>query len=242
MKRNNIFMWAYITFIILSSLVRLVNAYPLWNYIILAITVSGAFFAVEDLFLSLSKSLDDSIDILMPFIEQVQDKYTKKLEVIAEMEGKIDTLRKDESDDMNNIIKMIYSNKQDVLKEKGQLQLIINQVEHQNKKSKKHKSRAYIFAYCGFFCLLSIMLLSSFYTIPLVVQELLTVLPFAVILITKQISIHAEDVIKEKSATCEKILQNHEEIIQKLSEMDQELCKLSEIIENIIELENDTDE
>ena len=58
MKRNNWFMIAYILFLIIASVVRYFYNYPMWNSLVLAVTVSSSILSFAEAFsvmLSISK-------------------------------------------------------------------------------------------------------------------------------------------------------------------------------------------
>ncbi len=232
MKRNNIFMWAYITFIILCSAVRMIQNYPLWTYILLAITVSGIFFAIEDLCLSISKMMDDFVRITAPFHEKMQKNNEKKLKFVEEMETKIEVLQKDDS----GMIDIIKKNKTDVLNQKNALQGLEETIRQQQKTSERCQGLASKITYLGFLCLLCIMLSSSFFTISKLVQELLTVIPFAIILITKQIVILTADKIQEQRAKNAIILKTDEKITQYLKKMVKLYEELAGLVEEKVKL------
>lgn len=49
-KSNNAFMVAYIAFIFISAIVRAIRYYPMWDNLVMAISVAGVFLAVADYF------------------------------------------------------------------------------------------------------------------------------------------------------------------------------------------------
>lgn len=192
MKRNNIFMWAYISFIIISALLRIFVEFSLWSPIVLAITASSVFFALEDLFASLYHFLKDSLDISNNFALEARKKYDRDMEILAKIDETI-SLYKDSQYDLSDI-NSTHEPMRKTLLEIGE---IICSVERNNetKRSKlnKHKKAANCFAYFGFLCLFCTLIIASSITVPGIVQEILTVVPFAMILITQQLkSISAE--------------------------------------------------
>lgn len=61
MKRNNMFMLAFILFIFISAIVRLFGEFPMWDTIIVAVTISSGFFAVADSRSTVASDLNRSI-------------------------------------------------------------------------------------------------------------------------------------------------------------------------------------
>lgn len=204
MKRNSIFMWAYISFIIFSVLLRIFVEFSLWRPIVLAITVSSVFFALEDLYASLYHSLKDSLDISNDFASEARKKYEKEMKILTKIDESV-PLYKDSQYDITDI-NCIYEPAR-----KGYLEIdeIICSVERDNEakrnKLNKYRKATYCLAYFGFLCLFCTLIIVSSITVPEVVQEVLTVVPFAMILITQQLkSISAEknrkDLIGSKHA------------------------------------------
>lgn len=58
MKRNNIFMLAYIAFVAVCLIVRIFWNYPMWDNIVIAITISSVFFAYADMFHIIAGSIE----------------------------------------------------------------------------------------------------------------------------------------------------------------------------------------
>lgn len=58
MKRNSIFMLAYIAFVAICFIVRIFWNYPMWDNIVLAITISSVFFAYADMFHIIADSIE----------------------------------------------------------------------------------------------------------------------------------------------------------------------------------------
>ena len=86
MKRNNIFMWAYISFIGISVALRLLLNYSLWNPIIFAITFSSMFFAIEDFFTLLYQTKRKSCDITDSFVTSARAKKEAALSFFGELD------------------------------------------------------------------------------------------------------------------------------------------------------------
>ncbi len=59
MKKNNTFLLAYIIVIFACTMVRLFWDYPMWSNIVIAVTISSAFFAFSDLYRQKSNSLTE---------------------------------------------------------------------------------------------------------------------------------------------------------------------------------------
>lgn len=186
MKRNNIFMWAYISFIIFSALLRIFVEFSLWSPIVLAITVSSVFFALEDLYTSLCHSLKDSIDIVDNFLSEERKKYDREMRYVAKL-GRAISLYEDSIQDIMS--KDSYESFRDSYREADDIICSIEKGnEEKRNKIKIYQKATNTCAYLGFLCLFFTLIIANSLTVPEIVQEILTVVPFALILITRQIN------------------------------------------------------
>lgn len=230
MKRNNIFMWAYISFIIISIILRMFVDFELWESIILAITTSGIFFAIEDLYVSLSRALGSSIEIAESFISEAREKINKDLAFFAVIDEKTMILKNTKHDisDIQCSIKPFKEFSQEMNK-------CVCDFEEQLSIKKKSKNRyekiANIFTYLGFLCLLCTMIIASFVTVPILIQELLTVLPFAIILITQQVNNNASERINNETISSKNALQMQESARNELNKYKNKFDYLINLIE-----------
>lgn len=86
MKKNNSFMLAYIIFIFVANIVKYFWEYPMWNTIVVSITVVSSFFAVSDFFLAgaklyenLKSSIGECIETALDEITQIKKLLDKRL-------------------------------------------------------------------------------------------------------------------------------------------------------------------
>lgn len=90
MKRNDIFMWAYITFVFFCIVLRIFWSFPLWGAVVLAITISSMFFAVEDICSSIARFSKETCDIADNFILTARKEISKDLEFLTTVDEKAD--------------------------------------------------------------------------------------------------------------------------------------------------------
>lgn len=69
MKRNNIFMLAYIVFIFLCAWIKSINDFPMWGRLVVAITTASWAFAISDCCSSISNLLKDTYEAQFPLVD-----------------------------------------------------------------------------------------------------------------------------------------------------------------------------
>ena len=187
MKRNAIFMWAYITFMGLSIILRLFLEYEFWNPIVLSVTLSSIFFAFEDLFSLLYQTQKNSCDMIENFVKNARHKkqedlsfFNKYNELIEQFIDKKPTL----------VAAQKISHKQ--IKRLEEVLEVIAELEEINLKERKKEKTfnlfSCIFAYIGFLLLFISLIGSTLISIPSLIQEIISVVSFTIILITQQIN------------------------------------------------------
>ena len=219
-------MWAYISFIGISIILRMFLDYAIWNPIVIAITISSMFFACEDLFHLLYQTRKKSCDMTENFIFDAKKKqepakmfFSKLDSKAAEYEGtKYDlTNLQNEAANEKTRLEEIYG--------------LLNRLEEFNKKDRKKENRlkvtSQLFAYAGFLLLFVSMIACTLISVPQIIQEILTVLSFAIILITQQINNIAVDKIQKES-------KRNSDIIHKFNENYEEWTKLTDRFSEVI--------
>lgn len=223
-------MWAYISFIIICTTLRFIVDYPLWNAIVIAITTSSVFFAIEDLFSSLSSSLGSSIDIAENFLFESKEKNNKDLVFFEQVDKKAE-LYSGSKNDITSIKRSFDSVK---VKAKEMEQELIDFEEGLKIKKKaktKLRKTANIFAYLGFLCLLCVMIFTSNVNLSPLVQDIFTVVPFVTILITQQINTKASVLIKKEMSESKTVLLKQDEVRQSLLGSEEKFNYLINLIE-----------
>lgn len=226
MKRNNIFMWAYITFIGISIILRIFLNYAIWNPIVIAITISSMFFAFEDLFHLLYQTQKKSCDMTENFIFDAK----KKKEPAIMFFSKLDNKAAEYEGTRYDLTKL----QKQAANEKTRLEEIIellNQLDELNEKDRKKEKRLKVtsqsFAYAGFLLLFVSMIACTLISVPQIVQEILTVLSFAIILITQQINNIAVDKIQKEN-------KRNSDLMQKFNEEYNEWTKVTDRFNDVI--------
>lgn len=251
MKRNSIFMWAYITFVFMAIIMRLCFDYPLWTPLVLAVTISSVLFAVEDLFASLAKTLSDTCDNIENFVSIARGKMEKALssienelasleKVLVFLEETSAALEKTSksANDIENLVHKVSGTKKTTEKNKVRLTGMIQNLSDIEQKAindrrlqKRYSEYANFLAYLGFLILFFVLILAPFTTISTATQDEFTVFSFFVILITRQISIDKSMKIKDDMLTFQNFVQSQEELEADISDIEKIYNSIIELIE-----------
>ncbi|MBD5161640.1 MAG: hypothetical protein HDT14_06440 [Oscillibacter sp.] len=231
MRRNNLFMWAYISFVFISVVVRLLVDYSLWAPLVIAITISSIPFGIEDLFISLSKSLNDSCDIKENFTSIFRRRAEKELCFFENVSQRKEFF-KNEMYDISSL-QETWEHSKDRLS--GMIQRIAyveNASKVERERQKRYEKTANVFSYLGFLSLFCSLIFTSLITIPTHIQEVFTVFSFGIILMTHQINVDISTKIKDDSIKFQDILQDQDQVEDGLSSAENCFNILTEFIED----------
>lgn len=232
MKRNNIFMWAYISFIFMGALARLFFDYSLWIPLVLAITLSSILFAIEDLFSSLEKALGDSCDIEDDFVLKARKRAENGLAFLKKVDKNASIYRGSKYD-----LSDIQSSFEPMKTHFVAIMQVISTFERDSqckrKAQKRYQKISNCFTYLGFLLLFCTLIFATQITISPVAQDILTVLSFAIILITHQINSSKSREIKEEMINSQRALQTQADVHKDLSMSEERFDYLIELMENL---------
>lgn len=229
MKRNNIFMWAYISFIFLAMILRLFFDYSLWSPLVMAITISSILFSIEDLDTSLAKTQSDMCDIKENFVIDARKRAEKILSFYEKM---INILGNIDEDELKRTLKTCENSKEKLIRLLQFISDIDGESKNDRELQKRYQSRANILAFGGFLALFCILIFASMITIPAVVQDIFTVCSFWVILISHQIGIDKQTKNTDYMARCQKVQKGLIEIENDSLIVEKDYNKLIKIIGN----------
>ena len=289
MKRNTIFMWAYITFIIISIVLRLFVNYSLWTPTVIAVSISCVFFAVEDLLTSLYKVNNAYYQILKQLLQKLEDLQSGDVLTISSIKAltaeenslhlisneitdsirqKIGGLREDDRisrSQIESLSKMFLNlqekpcleNNHDKEETKTTIETegiakLQDLIDKKNVQTSRLQKAADIVAFLGFLCLFCFLVLSSYISIPKVFQDELTIIPFAIVLVLRQLNeffankeqeilIGAKDVVnagQKVSVALEEYKKAIEARNRATKELNEALSKMEAYIESSCQAEN----
>ena len=201
MKRNTIFMWAYITFIMLSIVFRLFTNYTLWQPTVIAVSISCVFFAVEDLLISVYKLYCADSSIEDKFVQQAEALNKQDIALLSEAESQEKATTNEQHPDVS-IVEQYAKTKALVAEMTTLIDTVKKNVEKKRLIASHLKKWADIIAYIGFLCLFCLLVLSSYISFPELLQDVITIIPFLLVLIIRQLdSIFSERTKKELIAS-----------------------------------------
>lgn len=203
MKRNRLFMWAYICFIIIATIIRFFTSYVLWQAIVVAVTVSGIFFALEQLFSVLYNKYLAYADTFTLWIAETEDTINENIVACSEQLKIAESLIPVETamEENANLFRSIISKLNSATEPVNQAKLTMNKFQ---KKKQLFSSLSTIFAFVGFLSLFITLIVCSKIVVPQLLQDILTVIPFSIILATQQI----EPILLEEADACFKTYQD----------------------------------
>lgn len=183
MNRNKVFMLSYIAFIITSIVVRFFYDYPLWNNIVIAVTISGVLFSYAEMVKTLCDDFDNR-----------KSKRLKHCEAMLKKSKRIDSL-------INNLLSQKNSpdDEEQYMKELEQNNELIEHLQKMKGYYSKKRTDTfdriiyYILLFTAFFSLLCIIAFDNLARELIKIQNYATVIAFVFILLTPFIS----DIIKE---------------------------------------------
>ena len=226
MKRNNIFMWTYIVAIILCSVYRTSQEISSWSAVVLAVTVSSMFFALEDLLISINQILQESNSYAERYIAEVKSSLDKECDILARVSNKITHVTKSK-EKIERIHRMHSSFDESIGKVRSQIQEYEKHINVSNKFIKNYHWFEYMAAFSGFFSIFLIMFFPEKIQVSAVNQEQLTVLSFAVVLITRQINQYVAEKITRNTEAIALLMEQREESINKSIELEETVDNLS---------------
>ena len=203
MKRNDMFMLAYIIFMVIAVVTRIFFDYQMWKPLVAAITCSSWMFAVADHYLLVSNEVLKLTSKQKELMEYALKQYTKTATAI---DNRIESLNNSRNKDsatssINNELEYLFKTKSNLSfcqngysKMEKTLNSIIN-------KNKKHQQEARIYTVVGFllfFCTITFEPISSF---AIKIQDLLSVLAFTMILFTNYSTVQKRDAWMEIEET-----------------------------------------
>ena len=184
MKRNSMFMLAYIIFIFISLIVRFFFDYELWAPIISAITIASCMFAVSDIFHTAATTYSDDAKTFIPML----DGALQKIERI-EATYKANELGISRCKEMGSGLAGVLSEWPTMVnKTKSELNNIKKTVNRKMTVAKVYNSLVNpltVIGFLSFFCTITFEPINN---LMVSVQDYLTVFAFGIILVTQYFS------------------------------------------------------
>lgn len=184
MKRCNILMGAYIFFILICFVVRNFVEYPMWGAIVAAVTVSSAFFTYADFFWSNSQSLSDVCDLADEYISDTRKKLNAETYTFEKIHKKIYSIPEGKFDfsEMERVIGTIQQEHNDT---ENWLNDYVKKTDANRRKVKNYKFISEVFTFVGFLSFLCILVFLPITDKVVQMQDMVSVLAFAVILLSQ---------------------------------------------------------
>ncbi len=218
MKRNNLFMIAYILFIFIAFGVKFFYAYPMWAPIVTAITISSCIFTCADIADVVAKEYGNDVITFSPLIESAAEKcqkldgYIKKNDILLTQSTE------------NEIATVLLEGPETWGDTQRQIEKIQKGLEVKKKVSafcKKAASPLVVLGFLAFFCTVTF---ESINMLLVPIQDYLSVFSFGVLMVTQ----FWGNWIKDEHIELEK---NYNEVNKILDEISSLLPKAIKLIE-----------
>ena len=195
MKRNNLFMMAYIIFIFICAIVRLFGEFSHWQVIVAAITATSWIFALADFNHTAGSELNAISKVTLECAES-------SIENIQEMLTTINAfLNKNQTKAENELVRTKQEQVNHYVRTKEQVIKCLGNYEEMEFTAKKYSRVANIssrlagtLTVVGFIGFFSILCFEGFSKIIISSQDIMTVMSFGIILLTQYMG----DLSKEK--------------------------------------------
>lgn len=166
MKRNNIFMIAYIAFIFLCAWIKPIYDFPMWGRIVVAITTASWAFAISDCCSSISNLQKDVYETQFPLADTAIFRLSQIKEYL---------LKRQSEDDNESAIETVDSCRK-------RCENIVVVISKMNKTSKILERASIVITFLAFLLFLCTLSFDPVYNYFFVRQEGFTVLSFGMIL------------------------------------------------------------
>ena len=166
MKRNNIFMFSYIIFIFLCSLIKLHYNFPMWGRIVVAVTSASWLFAISDCCSSISRLLKNYYETQFPLVDVAKFRINQ---IKKHLSKQVEEMKND-----STILTVESCDKRCIN--------IIDSITNMNKLSDSLDKLSVILTFFAFLLFLCTLSFEPIFNYLFIRQEGLTVLSFGMIL------------------------------------------------------------
>lgn len=219
MKRNNIFMWAYIFFMFICCFLRIGTDFTMWSPIVIAVTISSIFFSLEDLLASISATYAKTNSVrrycvaeIRKLLDEDREAENRIIEKYIQYKGTNINIEKDIPHWKN-----LKKYNAEVL---GHVIDIERGCASEKKIQKRYQKAATIVSFLGFFCLFLTMSFIAYFPISVKFQEIITVFSFGIILVTQQMNNITCENIKEQEQATEDLLRKYKAAVDDTKEFE----------------------
>ena len=227
MKRNNWLMIAYIIFIFVSCIIRCFYIFPMWESLVIAVTVSTSVFSYADVFLSRSESIESQIKITRKIDQEIQEQIQIEKPIADNIlkEALSCDQERPESEKLIKLANKLKSRSSDLEK------MIREKSEYLEKKTKQ--CRTYniigaILSVIGFVLFLCILVYEPIKNIFIKHQDLLTVTSFALVLSTQFIRDFYTQMVTRENESKEEALSKLKKYVKRLKEAEESYLREKE--------------
>jgi len=179
MNKNNLFLIAFIIYIMICGIIRCFWEYPLWPEVVAAVTTASWIFAFADLFYSSSKLSSSLVEACIDFPD-LSNGYNQKIKRDIDI-----CLNSSQPCIDSDLIKHLASCKNDFIDIEEKTKKLSETIRKEKKEAQKYEVIGHVCTVVGFLTLLCIMTFEPISAYFVDKQELMTVCAFGLILFTQ---------------------------------------------------------
>jgi len=214
------FMQAYIFVISIGAIVRFFFDYPMWNALVLAVTVSSAFFAMESMLSTECQSMRETLDIIDFHISEEKKNIGYFIDFHVAL-SELSYLYMGKSCSPHNMKESIEAS---FASSKSTLDQMEEDTLMYRKKLASNQKTSNILAIVGYVLLFSILLFYQHSSIiPLFVQEIITVLSFISVLCAQLASQCMDESYYKEIDYTKKAVAESQELLKEMMQHEKEL-------------------
>lgn len=214
MKRNNLFMIAYIAAIFLGIAVKLFWDYPMWEVVVAAVTCSSACFSISDGISNHISDLRDEIQLTSAFSNDMNDLYSDFLVMSKNKIAIGETGETDGGDAQNRNIRLLTICRNFALEMIENRQKEVDDIKNKAKQVHHLTFVSNFFVIAGFFLFFCFTMFPELQNIVVAKLDIITVFSFAVILLTQYLAAWKKEKHFRKARKCEQMYDNMEKFFR----------------------------
>lgn len=189
MKRNNMFMLAYIIFIFISLVVRFFFDYEMWAPIISAITIASCMFAVSDIFCAVANIYSDDAKTFVPMLDGALQKV-ERIEATYNTNEPDITRCKEMGSSLAGVLSEFPIMVDKTKRELNNIKKTVNRKMNVAKVCNSLVNPLTVIGFLSFFCTITFEPINN---LMVSIQDLLTVFAFGIILVTQYFSNYSKE-------------------------------------------------
>lgn len=207
MKRNEMFMLSYIIFLIVCCIARLLGCLPAWAKIVTATTISSGLFAIAEFLFAAASDYREMNKNMIEFANRFKPKVKLFKEIMSSFNVKKDVFYEIFKNRIEPDVwkKFISSQQENFSLAREFVDIIDDKVPSRELKIERYEKAGNIITVIGFLLFFCIIVFDPLAEKSILIQDYLTVISFATILISQYFSSKHREKLSENSAMFDRV-------------------------------------